>query len=116
MMMRKLILIVFFLFVLMKSFSQYTVTKVIGNVKKLSGEGLKTGSTLSDNDVLLFSTPNDLVRVIVAGKGIYVINPSPKAEAKPDLPGTVMEVLKYTMHVKPKEGYLSGRSASTEAV
>ncbi|HLK27459.1 MAG TPA: hypothetical protein VKT28_02675 [Puia sp.] len=114
--MRKAVGILFFLFIFCKSFAQYTVTKVIGSVKKISGEPLKTGSTLSDNDVLLFSTPNDMVRVIVAGKGIYVINPSSKAEKKQDATSTVMEVLKYTMHVKSKEGYLSGRGENVEMV
>ncbi len=114
--MRKVLFLVFFFSFFNKSYSQYTVTKVIGNVKKISGESLKTGSTLSDNDVLLFSSQKDMVRVIVAGKGLYVINPSSNAEKKPDAATTVMEVLKYTMHVKAKEGYLSGRGESIEFV
>lgn len=89
-------------------FSQYTVTKVIGAVQvKGSGEWLKQGSKLSDNDVLLFSTANDLVRAIVAGKGIYLITPSPRAEKKPN---ALAEMLKTTLQVKAKEAYLSGRS------
>jgi hypothetical protein len=87
---------------------------VIGNVKKMSGETVTTGSILSDNDVLLFSSQNDMVRVIVAGKGIYVINPSPKAEKKQN--NSVIEILKYTLHVKAKEGYLSGRAESVTKI
>jgi hypothetical protein len=107
--MKKIVFIFSLLLFSAACFAQYTVTKVIGNVKKMSGETVTTGSTLSDNDVLLFSSENDMVRVIVAGKGIYVINPSPKAEKKPNV---VIEILKYTMHVKSKEGYLSGRGES----
>ena len=111
--MRKIVCAFSLFCILNECFSQYTVTKVIGNVKKLSGETIKTGSTLSDNDVLLFSSPNDMVRVIVAGKGIYVISPSPKAEKQQN---AVAEVLKYTLHVKSKEGYLSGRGESVEMI
>lgn len=112
--MKKIFFIFFLLVFSVACFSQYTVTKVIGNVKKMSGETVTTGSTLSDNDVLLFSSQNDMVRVIVAGKGIYVINPSSNAEKKQN--NSVIEILKYTLHVKSKEGYLSGRSESVTKI
>ena len=111
--MKKAMLVFFCIVVSAAGFSQYAVTKVIGNVKKLSGEVLTTGSKLSDNDVLLFSSNSDMVRVIVAGKGIYVISPGPKAEQKQN---SVVEILKNTMHVKYKEGYLSGRGESIAMV
>jgi hypothetical protein len=95
------------------SVAQYTVTKVIGHVKKKSGEALVTGTVLTDNDELQFSSPNDMVRVIVAGKGIYVLNSSQQAETKQN---QVIEILKYTMRVKSKEGYLSGRGESVETI
>jgi len=111
--MKKAMLICCWIFFSAACFSQYAVTKVIGNVKKLSGEVLVTGTKLSDNDVLLFSSDNDMVRVIVAGKGIYVIHPGPKAEQKQN---SVVEILKNTMHVKYKEGYLSGRGENIAMV
>jgi hypothetical protein len=50
-------------------YSQYTVTKVIGQVtNKTSGESLYPGSKLRDDDLLAFSSPNDMLRVIVSGK------------------------------------------------
>jgi hypothetical protein len=111
--MNKVLLIFFCVVFWAPCFSQYAVTKVIGNVKKLSGEVLVTGSKLSDDDVLLFSSTSDMVRVIVAGKGIYVISPGPKAEQKQN---SVVEILKNTMHVKYKEGYLSGRGETVAMV
>ena len=95
-------------------FSQYTVTKIIGEVRlKSSGEALKPGSSLRDDDVLLFSTPGDMVRAIVPGKGIYLISPSPRAEKKTN---AIVEMLKSTLQIKSKEGYLSGRSEENELV
>jgi hypothetical protein len=94
--------------------AQYTVTKVVGIVKnKTSGEALKTGSKLSDNDLLSFSSPNDMVRVIVAGKGIYIISPSSHQGSQQS---EIVEMLRSTLHVKFREGYLSGRSASDESI
>lgn len=111
--MKKAMLICCWIFLSADGFPQYAVTKVIGNVKKMSGEALTTGTKLSDNDVLLFSSDNDMVRVIVAGKGIYVIHPGPKTAQKQN---SVIEILKNTMHVKYKEGYLSGRGESIAMV
>jgi hypothetical protein len=91
--------------------SQYTVTKVIGQVKnKTSGEALKPGSKLRDDDLLIFSSLNDLLRVIVSGKGIYIISPSPKSEKQDNM---LVEMLKSALHIKSKEGYLSGRAQNT---
>jgi hypothetical protein len=96
------------------SFSQYTVTKVIGQVKnKTSGEILKPGSKLSDDDLLAFSSPNDLLRVIVSGKGIYIISPSPKSQKEQNM---LVEILKSALHIKSKEGYLSGRAEANEFI
>jgi hypothetical protein len=97
-----------------QSYSQYTVTKVMGLVKNnLSGEVLKLGSRLSDNDQLLFSSAKDIVRVVVAGKGIYIITPTPKPDKQQN---ALVEVLKNTLHIKSKEGYLSGRSSNEELI
>jgi hypothetical protein len=94
--------------------SQYTVTKVIGQVKnKTSGESLKPGSKLRDDDMLIFSSLNDLLRVIVSGKGIYIISPSPRSERQENM---LVEMLKSALHIKSKEGYLSGRAENTELI
>lgn len=94
--------------------AQYTVTKVIGVVKnKISGEILKTGSKLTDEDMLIFSTPNDVVRVIVAGKGVYIISPAIRTQ---NSQSEIVEMLRTALHVKFKEGYLSGRSPEDELV
>lgn len=112
--MTKIIFILLVSCILHPVFSQYTVTKVIGHVQnKMSGEVLKLGSRLNDNDVLLFSSINDMVRVIVAGKGIYIITPSPKANNQQN---ELVEILKSTLHIKSKEGYLSGRSMVLELI
>ena len=92
--------------------AQYTVTKVKGTVtNKSSGELLKTGSKLKETDLLSFSTASDLIRVIVAGKGVFVISPSPKATRQGNI---VIEMLKSTFHLQSKEGYLSGRAEEVE--
>jgi hypothetical protein len=93
-------------------FSQYTVTKVIGSVKKkLTGEALKPGSKFIDTDPLVWSSSNDMVRTIVAGKGIFIITPSPKAEKEGN---NLLEIVKFTLHLKSKEGNLSGRGEDIE--
>lgn len=94
--------------------AQYTVTKVVGKVKNLTnGEILKTGSKMSDNDKLQFSGPSDLVRLIVLGKGTYVLQANPKAYTEEN---TVIEILKSNLHLKSKEGYLSGRAGNFETI
>lgn len=88
--------------------AQYTVTKIVGEVtNKTSGERLKPGSKLKDDDMLQFSSDKDLVRVIVSGKGIYIISPTPRKESQQSL---IVEMLKSALKIKSKEGYLSGRS------
>ncbi len=93
-------------------FSQYTVTKVVGSVKKKStNETLKPGSHFDETDPLEWSSQNDLVRTIVAGKGIFIITPSPKAEKEGS---KLLEIVKFTLHLKSSEHNLSGRSGTTE--
>ena len=112
--MKKIYFIVLMLCVANLSFSQYTVTKVIGQVKnKTSGEALKPGSKLNDDDILIFSSPSDMLRVIVSGKGIYIISPSPKSQKQQNM---LVEMLKSALHIKSKEGYLSGRAENTELI
>jgi len=73
-------------------YAQYTVTKVVGHVvNKTSGESLSPGSKLRDDDMLAFSSANDMLRVIVSGKGIYVISPGPRSEKKQSV---IVEMLK----------------------
>ena len=90
-------LAVCFLAVMCVAHGQYTVTKVVGQVKnKSTGEQLKPGSKLKDDDMLEFSAPKDMVRVIVSGKGIYVLSPTPRTD---NAPSAIVEMLKTTLKV-----------------
>ncbi|MGC4035057.1 MAG: hypothetical protein QM764_03785 [Chitinophagaceae bacterium] len=112
--MRNLLILLFMIIACSDCMAQYTVTKVIGVVKnKGTGEILKTGSKLTDEDMLIFSTPNDIVRVIVAGKGVYVISPATRTQEQSS---EIVEMLRTALHVKFKEGYLSGRSLEDELI
>ncbi|MBL7697320.1 MAG: hypothetical protein JNK79_04150 [Chitinophagaceae bacterium] len=107
-------LAVWLLAVMCVAHGQYTVTKVVGQVKnKSTGEQLKPGSKLKDDDMLEFSAPKDMVRVIVSGKGIYVISPTPRTG---NSPSAIVEMLKATLKVKSREGYLSGRSEESDFI
>lgn len=93
---------------------QYTVTKVIGDVtNKTSGEKILPGSKLKDDDLLSFSSDKDMLRVIVSGKGIYVISPSPSSQKQQSV---LVEMLKSALKIKSREGYLSGRSDESELI
>jgi len=109
----KLVVIAIFLFLADSSFSQYTVTKVIGDVKKKTGEKISVGTKLKETDVLVFSKPDDKVRVIITGKGTYVLTASPKAAVEKN---SFVEMLKSTIQLKSKEGYLSSRGQFSELV
>ena len=111
----KKIIVIFFLSLLFKnSFSQYTVTKVNGIVtNKSTREILKPGSHFNENDKLEWSSPKDLVRTIIAGKGIFIITQSPQAEREGS---KMMEIVKFSLHLKSKEYNLSGRSDDDDLV
>lgn len=110
----KYIFIILFICLIQNAWAQYTVTKVKGTVtNKTSGEFLKTGSKLTETDILSFSLPTDLIRVIVPGKGIFVISPSSQATQQGS---ALIEMLKSTFHLKSKEGYLSGRAEGIESI
>ena len=95
-------------------FSQYIVTKVNGTVKKKqTGEILKTGSKFNNNELLSFSSPNDMVRAIVGGKGVFVLTPSPAAEKSGSV---LLEIVKTSLNIKSKEGNLSGRGNTPEEI
>jgi hypothetical protein len=96
------------------SFGQYTVTKVVGLVKiQTTNQPLKPGSKLKDDDILVFSTALDMVRVIVPGKGIFVITPTPQQGSANSM---IVEMMKSVLKVKSREGYLSGRSEESDLV
>lgn len=109
----RFVTIIIFILLAQPSFSQYTVTKVIGNVKKKSGEKITVGSKLKETDVLVFSKPEDMVRVIITGKGTYVLTPSPRAAVEKN---ALVEMLRSTKFLKSKEGYLSSRGQNIEYV
>lgn len=112
--MKSALLILFCVSVTGACFSQYTVTKIIGQVKnRTTGEKLFPGSKLKDDDVLEFSSSRDMLRVIVSGKGIYVISPTPRKDNQQNM---IVEMLKSALKIKSKEGYLSGRSEESELI
>lgn len=112
--MKKVITIFLIVFVFKSPYAQYTVTKVIGTVKNnSSGEILKTGSKFNDGDALVWSSPKDMVRTIVAGQGIYIMTPSPKAQSQGS---SLLEIVKFTLHIKSNNDNLSGRSGSMEMI
>jgi hypothetical protein len=114
MIMKRGIILMMMICVAAVGFSQYTVTKIVGEVKnKTSGERLVPGSKLKDDDLLEFSSPTDMMRVIVSGKGIYVISPTPKTDNGQNM---IVEMLKSALKIKSKEGYLSGRSEETNTI
>lgn len=101
-------------FLHLESIAQYTVTKIVGQVSnKTTGEKLKLGSRLKDDDLLQFSSEKDMIRVIVSGKGVYVISPTPTKDNSTSL---IVEMLKSALKIKSKEGYLSGRSEETSMI
>lgn len=110
--MKKINLILLLLLFLIKGYCQYTVTKVVGTVKKHStGEILKPGSSYNKGDKLIWSSKNDLVRTIIAGKGIFTISPSLKAQKSGS---QLMEIVQFSLHLRSKEFNLSGRSENYE--
>ena len=112
--MKKIVGIFSLVLLLAPCFAQYTVTKVIGTVRnKSTSEILKPGSRFSENDKLEWSTPKDLVRTIIAGKGIFIITQSPQAEREGS---KMMEIVKFSLHLKSKEYNLSGRSDDDDLV
>ena len=112
--MKRMICLIVVLMGTVSGYSQYTVTKVYGNVtNKTSHEKLATGSKFKDTSDLKFSSKNDVVRAIATGRGLIVISATPQ---RLDGQNNAMEVLKYTFDIKPKEAYLSGRSATDEVV
>ena len=111
----KRIFLFFILSVAMYSgYCQYTVTKVNGRVINLTTkEVLKPGSHLSENDKMQWSSAHDMVRTIIAGKGIYIITPSPEAQKEAS---KLMDVVKFTLHIKSREFNLSGRGENEEII
>ena len=100
-------------FVIQPCFSQYIVTKVTGTVKnETTHEILKPGSRYAKTDKLTWITPNAIVRTILAGKGVYIIN-----QKTDDASGsTMLEIVKFTLHLKSKEDNLSGRGDNDNLV
>ncbi|MEO7049479.1 MAG: hypothetical protein ABI091_29520 [Ferruginibacter sp.] len=111
----KSIFLFFILSIVISSlYGQYTVTKVNGRVINLTTkEVLKPGSHLSENDKMQWSSPHDMVRTIIAGKGIYIITPSPESQKEGS---KLMDVVKFTLHIKSREFNLSGRGENEEII
>jgi hypothetical protein len=112
--MKRIVLVLLTLYNSCICYSQYTVTKVIGHViNQTSGQILYPGSKLRDDDMLAFSSANDMLRVIVSGKGIYVISPGPRSEVQQS---AIVDMLKSALKIKAREGYLSSRSEEDELI
>ena len=112
--MKKIFLFFILSVTISSSYCQYTVTKVNGRVINLTtNEVLKPGSHLSEDDKMQWSSPHDMVRTIIAGKGIYIITPSPEAQKEGS---KLMDVVKFTLHIKSREFNLSGRGENEEII
>ncbi|MBS1736063.1 MAG: hypothetical protein JSS98_05585 [Bacteroidetes bacterium] len=112
--MKRISLMLTSLLVAVSIYSQYTVTKVNGQVVNLTtNELLKPGSHLSETDKMKWSSPRDRVRTIIAGKGIYIITPSPESQKERS---KLVDVVKFTLHIKSREFNLSGRSDNEEII
>jgi hypothetical protein len=93
--------------------AQYIVTKVAGKVLNESGNSVRPGSVLKDNDRLSWSSPQDKIWAVMVGKGEKILSPSPKAEANKNM---LMEVLLSSLHQNSKSGSLSGRGEIIEKI
>lgn len=109
-------IIVFFVLALTvgNSFGQYIVTKVNGKVLNVTtNEFLKPGSKLAETDKMKWSSPHDMVRAIIAGKGIYILTPSAESQKEGS---KLVDVVKFTLHIKSREFNLSGRGDNEEVI
>ncbi len=105
--MKKVLYFFLLAFLFKPCFSQYIVTKVTGTVKnETTHEILKPGSRYSKSDTLTWITPNAIVRTIIAGKGVYIVN----EKTDKGTGNKILEIVKFTLHLKSKEFNLSGRS------
>lgn len=99
---------------MLPALAQYTVTKVIGNViNKTTGAKIGIGNKLSDNDQLGWSSGKDMIRAIVAGKGVFIITPNAQTTSGQN---ALVEYVKMSLKIKAKEGYLSGRAEAGEPI
>ncbi len=95
-------------------YGQYTVTKVNGKViNRTTNEVLKPGSRLSKTDSMKWSTSHDMVRAIIAGQGIYILTPSKESQKEGS---KLVDVVKFTLHIKSREFNLSGRGDNEEVI
>ena len=94
-------------------FSQNTVTKVIGKIRKADGTVVRIGTKLSEKEVLQFSSKQDKIRMIVPEKGTFVVGPSITAEKKDDV---WIELLSKTIRVQSSTASLSARSKMFEKI
>ncbi|MEP7252011.1 MAG: hypothetical protein ABI683_06510 [Ginsengibacter sp.] len=107
------IVFIFFLSLFFKNgFSQYIVTKVTGIVKnETTKEILKPGSRYAKTDKLTWITPKAIVRTIIPGEGVYIVNQKDEGTGN-----KILEIVKFTLHLKSKEDNLSGRGDNENLV
>ncbi len=111
--MKKIVYFFLLAFLIKPCFSQYIVTKVNGSVKnETTHEILKPGSRYAKTDKLTWITPNATVRTILAGEGVYILN----QKTDNGTGSKMLEIVKFTLHLKSKEYNLSGRSDNDNLV
>ncbi|HUM52370.1 MAG TPA: C1 family peptidase [Chitinophagales bacterium] len=111
--MRKISLLILLSLAFVNLFSQNVVTKVIGKIKKADGTFVRIGTKISEKEVLQFSSKQDVIRMIVPGKGTFIVSPSAAAQKKDNL---WIEVLSKTIRVQSSTASLSARSEMYEKI
>ena len=103
--MRKLFLFIQFFVIANSVFSQYTVTKVVGKVKKNHNEIIHIGTKLTTTDSIFYSSINDQIRAI-SKQGTYTFSPSQTTRKDNNI---LLEILSSSIRLQAKVSSLSGR-------
>lgn len=105
----------YFLFTLtyLNLFSQNIVTRVTGKIKKTDGIYVRIGTILTEKEVLRFSSKEDILRMIVPGKGTFTVSPSNAAKKKKN---EWIEILSNTKRVKDSVSSINYRAALYEKI
>ena len=94
-------------------FGQNVVIKVTGKIKKADGTYVRIGTKLNEKDILQFSSNQDALRMIVPGKGTFIVRPSTSAQKKDNV---WIEVLSKTIRIQGSSASLSRRAQLFEKI
>lgn len=94
-------------------FGQNVVTKVTGKIKKSNGIVVRIGTKLSEKETLLFSSKQNSLRMIVPGKGTFIISPNNTAVKKDN---AWLQVLSSCTRIKGSADSLNSRSQLSEKI